>query len=95
MRGGSPKSRTPFAVLKQAREALHLSQEELADAAGCTAATVSDIENGRNHEPSHKKAVAIWRALRRKGSNFGIDEVFPVPEPASVSRVVFSKRRRA
>jgi transcriptional regulator with XRE-family HTH domain len=69
-------------LLRAARQAVHMTQQALADAAGCTAATIHDIESGRNHDPSHAKAVRIYRALQKQGlSHMAQDDVFPIAEP--------------
>jgi transcriptional regulator with XRE-family HTH domain len=73
----------PPNALRLARETTGLTQQQLADAAGVKAATVSDLENGRNHEPSHEKVVHIYQALQQHGlRNMSMDEVFAVPEIA-------------
>jgi transcriptional regulator with XRE-family HTH domain len=68
--------------LRDARESVGMTQKQLAHAAGCTPATISDLESGRNHDPSHTKAVNIYRALQKQGlSHMAQDDVFPIAEP--------------
>jgi Predicted transcriptional regulators len=86
------KPRIRHLILLQARESVKMSQEELAAKAGVTPATISDLENGRNHDPSHTKAVRISRALCRAGAPFTIDEIFAVPE--ALARKLPPKQRR-
>src|SRR5262252_2586413 len=80
-------------ALKQAREALGLSQRELGEASDCTTATISDLENGRNHEPSHEKVVHIFQALQAHGmTGITMDELFAV---SSISHRITRRRRKA
>jgi transcriptional regulator with XRE-family HTH domain len=73
----------PPSALRRAREMTGLTQQELAVAAHVKAATISDLENGRNHEPSYKKATHIYQALQDHGlRNMSMDEVFAVTETA-------------
>lgn len=68
-----------------------MTQKELAEAAGCTTATVSDLESGRNHQPSHEKALHIYQALCDAGlMDMSIGELFPVSDIPSRQ-----KRKRA
>jgi transcriptional regulator with XRE-family HTH domain len=62
-----------------ARESVGMSQRDLAEAAGCTAATISDLESGRNHDPSHAKVVRIYAALQARNlRHMTMDEVFSI-----------------
>lgn len=86
--------RNPRPALKRAREAVGLTQAQLADAAKCTTATISDLENGRNHQPSHEKVVHIFQALINFGmSGTTMDELFGVPKIA-MNRLLPGRRRR-
>ena len=83
----------PREALRRAREATGLTQRQLADAAACTTATISDLESGRNHEPSHEKVVHIYRALCSHGmTNVTMDELFSVSD-ISVNRVISNRRK--
>ena len=80
--------------LRAAREAVHMTQKALADAAGCTAATIHDIESGRNHDPSHAKVVRIYAALQKQGlRHMAQDDVFAIdasrtrPSPRKARKV--------
>lgn len=89
------KALVPREGLRRAREATGLSQQELADAAGTTVATISDLENGRNREPSHAKVVSIVRALRANGlPGVSIEELFPVPLVPLMVRDPQKRRRK-
>jgi transcriptional regulator with XRE-family HTH domain len=80
----------PRDALRKARESVRMTQKQLAEAAGCTTATISDLESGRNHQPSHDKAMHIFQALCDAGlMNMTIGELFPVSEIPS------RKRKRA
>ena len=68
--------------LREARLSLKLSQRALADAAHVKPAFISDLESGRNHEPSYAKVVRIYRALVDRGlTSMAQDEVFATAEP--------------
>ena len=69
----------PREGLRRAREATGMSQQDLATLAATTVATISDLESGRNREPSHSKVVNILRALRNAGLLSATEEeLFPV-----------------
>jgi transcriptional regulator with XRE-family HTH domain len=69
----------PREALRRARENTGMSQQDLATLAGTTVATISDLESGRNREPSHSKVVSIVRALRNAGLiSVSEEELFPV-----------------
>jgi transcriptional regulator with XRE-family HTH domain len=75
------KPATPREALRKARRAVGWTQQQLAEAADCTTATISDLENGRNHQPSHEKSMHIFQALCDAGlMNVTIGELFPVSE---------------
>jgi DNA-binding XRE family transcriptional regulator len=54
-------------TLKQAREALGWSQAKLDSKAGVPRSTVSDIERGKNANPSIDSAFRLTSALRKGG----------------------------
>jgi transcriptional regulator with XRE-family HTH domain len=86
----------PNTALRDAREAAEMSQHELAAASGCTVATISDLENGRNRQPSHTKVVRIITALRNNGlANVMADDLFPVEKvPIVYRKNTVPKRKR-
>lgn len=87
---------TPRNRLKACRAQTHLSQRELAILAGCTTATIGDIESGRNRTPSHDKVVGIIRALRDRGCAAGAAEnCFPVKVVPRMIAATVSRRRKA
>jgi transcriptional regulator with XRE-family HTH domain len=89
------KAPHPRLKLRYAREAIRFSQRALAEAAGITAATMSDMESGRNHKPSHDHVVKVFQALVANGMDgYSLDDLFPVPA-APVNRVLNGRRRRA
>ena len=61
---------TKNARMRQAREAVGLSQQALADAVGATRQTIGLIEAGR-YNPSLKVCLAICKALGKT-----LDELF-------------------
>lgn len=61
---------TKNARMRQAREAVGLSQQALADAVGATRQTIGLIEAGR-YNPSLKLCLAICKALSKT-----LDELF-------------------
>ncbi|WP_160213019.1 helix-turn-helix transcriptional regulator [Adlercreutzia aquisgranensis] len=61
---------TKNARMRQAREAVGLSQQALADAVGATRQTIGLIEAGR-YNPSLKLCLAICKALGKT-----LDELF-------------------
>ena len=74
-------ARTPRPALKLARKAVGLTQMQLAEMAGCKKGTISDLEKGRNHQPSHDCVVRIFQALIRNGlSDITMEQLFPVSD---------------
>lgn len=57
-------------MIKSARAALDMSQEELAKKAGVTRQTINAVENG-DYNPTIKLCIAICRALGKT-----LDELF-------------------
>ena len=49
--------------LRQTRDTVKLSRTNLAKRADVKAATIADIEEGRNRNPSYDKVVRLARAL--------------------------------
>jgi transcriptional regulator with XRE-family HTH domain len=73
-----------------------MTQQELAAASGCTVATISDLESGRNRQPSHTKVVSIVRALRANGlPGAMIEDLFPVALVPLVARPVRRAKRKS
>lgn len=67
--------------IKEARRLTGLTQQALADAAGCAQGDIVDIERGRNRNPSHKLVTNIVRAFQQSGLvGLTADELFPVDE---------------
>lgn len=67
--------------LAEARRLTGLSQGGLEDAAGLPRGTVTDIERGKNKNPSHGIVTLIIRAFRERGlEGLTAEELFPVPE---------------
>lgn len=66
--------------LRTARRIKDITQAKLAELAGVDQTTISDLECGRNRNPSLETAVRIARAL-------GVtpEELFPVPESSSTT----------
>ena len=56
--------------LKSARAALDMSQQQLADAVGCSRQTINAVEKGE-YNPTIKLCLAICRALGKT-----LDELF-------------------
>lgn len=54
--------------LKTLRDALGLSQAELDRLAGLARGTTSDIESGRNQNPSVGVCIELVRALKERGA---------------------------
>lgn len=59
--------------LKAAREAAHLTQQQLAKLAGVDTSLISYLERGRRPRVSFKSAICIARAL-----NVAAEDLFPV-----------------
>lgn len=59
--------------LRTARRLADVTQAELAQKAGVDQTTISDIERGRNRNPS-------WQTVKRIATALGVDpeEIFPV-----------------
>jgi transcriptional regulator with XRE-family HTH domain len=67
-------------TLSEARRLTGLTQAQLDDAAGLTRGTVTDIERGKNANPSHVTVTKILRALHHRGlSGLTAEDLFPVP----------------
>jgi DNA-binding XRE family transcriptional regulator len=64
--------------LRAARKRAGLTQSQLDTAAGLPAGSVSDIETGRNANPSHDVAVRIVLAIREKAPDIKHADVFAV-----------------
>lgn len=64
--------------LRTARRLKDITQAQLADAAGVDPTTISDIERGKNTNPS-------WSVVKRISDALGVepDEIFPLSPPAS------------
>jgi transcriptional regulator with XRE-family HTH domain len=60
--------------LREARQSTKLTLRELARRSGVDQRTISDIELGRNQNPSYEKVVRLARALAMTA-----DELWPVP----------------
>lgn len=72
---------------KSARETAGLTQTQLATLAGCTVATIYDIESGRNKAPSYVKVAGILTALHSHGvPNITADEVLSTNTPRTAHR---------
>lgn len=70
--------------LKEAREAVGLSQLQLDKAAGLNNGNVHDIESGRNGNPNWTTVHGIVTALRKKGlKGLKAEDIFPVAEVRS------------
>ncbi len=54
-------------TLREARELVTATQQQIADLAGCTKQAISGIERGENTSPSHELVVRIVRALQQRG----------------------------
>ena len=66
-------------TLREARELAGLSQTALADYADTQAQTISDLETGRNSNPSYHLVTRIVAALRSCGlRGLMADQIFPV-----------------
>lgn len=68
--------------LKAARESKGWSRRDLSTKSGVHYATVADIEEGRNRQPSYEKVVLLARAL-----DIQPEELCPVPERAAPAAV--------
>ena len=64
--------------LKEIRESQRLDQTELDALAGLTRGTVSDIERGKNKNPSWQIVSSLAKAL-----NMPPEELFPVDDTAA------------
>jgi DNA-binding XRE family transcriptional regulator len=70
-------------TLREAREALALTQHGLDKEADLPIGTTHDLESGRTKSPSHQTAIRITRALRRRGlAGITSEQLFPVPDEA-------------
>lgn len=64
-------------TLPELRQAFGLTQVDLDDAAGLKRGTVTQIENGRNLNPSIKVCLAIVEAFRARGAkDLAIEDLF-------------------
>jgi transcriptional regulator with XRE-family HTH domain len=73
--------RIPRPALTLARKSVRLTQQQLARAAGCKKGTISDLEKGRNLNPSHELVVHVFQGLVRNGlSGVSMDELFGVSD---------------
>jgi transcriptional regulator with XRE-family HTH domain len=74
----------PRLTLREARQLLGLSQQQLAERAGEKRSAIDDIENGRSSRPSYELVMNIFRALQGAGLNgIAVEDVFPLePIPA-------------
>jgi transcriptional regulator with XRE-family HTH domain len=71
-------------TLSEARRLTGLTQKALADAAGITVYDVSDLERGKNQNPSHELVMHIVAALRRQGlAGLTAEDLFPVSDGSS------------
>lgn len=69
-------------TLREARTAKQLTQEQLADLVGVDQATISDLELGRNRNPS-------WNTVARIAKSLGVEphDLFPIADaPTEVSQ---------
>lgn len=71
---------------KSARKTAGLTQTQLAAWAGCTVATIYDIESGRNKAPSYVKVAGILTALHAHGVRITADEVLSTNTPHKAHR---------
>jgi len=66
-------------TLPELRQAFGLTQVGLDEAAGLARGTVTNIENGRNNNPSITVCLSIVEAFRRAGAKgLAIEDVFGV-----------------
>jgi predicted transcriptional regulator len=76
----------PIETLKQAREALDITQVQLDQLAGVRAGTTWEIESGRSKRPAFDTVTRIMRALNRSGlKGVTADTLFPVDDEAVAS----------
>jgi transcriptional regulator with XRE-family HTH domain len=64
-------------TLREARSDKNMTQEQLAEIARVDQATISDIETGRNRNPSWETVMRISKAL-----DVAPDELFPLSDGA-------------
>lgn len=74
-------------TLREAREAVGLSQLQLDKAAGLNSGNVHDIEAGRNNNPSWATVHGIVSALRKRGLKaIQAEDLFPLGETVRSGR---------
>lgn len=76
--------------LREARQNTRLTLRELARRSGVDQRTISDIELGRNQNPSYEKVVRLARALHMTA-----DALWPVPFDDSQPDVHLSRSAAA
>jgi len=64
--------------LRTIRRAKDVTQAQLADLVGVDVTTISDLERGKNRNPSWETVVRLARAL-----DVAPEELFPVPAPTA------------
>lgn len=67
--------------IKEAREALKMTQKELADAVGVTASAITNYENGTSH-PREEIMYKIFRELKRD-PNYFFQDCIDIKKPAT------------
>lgn len=80
----------PQLTLRQARELLGLSQQQLAERAGEKRSAIDDIENGRSKRPNYVLVMNVFRALQQAGLNgIRVEDIFPIdPLPENEPKAV-------
>jgi DNA-binding XRE family transcriptional regulator len=67
--------------LRQFREMIGATQQEIDRLGGLRPGTVQQIEAGRNRRPAYETVVGVVRGLRKAGLvNITAEQVFPIPE---------------
>lgn len=67
-------------TLEQARKLLGWTQERLAAEAGEKKSAISDLETGRNENPSYRLVMNTFRALQRGGlRGLDVEDIFKLP----------------
>ena len=74
--------------LKNIREAVNLSQAELARRCGITSVTLISLENGKNKEPKLSTAIKIANALGMKIDSFVSKEEWTDKEKSRIPNIV-------